>query len=59
VDSDAGELLSPCLYRIEHRNRLAIAQPDDQVCVLTEVVEYSLGWAVLAGERSLDFRRLV
>jgi hypothetical protein len=57
VDRDAREPLRALLQRVDHRNRLAVAEPDDEVSPFTEVVEHVLRRATLRGERDRYARR--
>jgi hypothetical protein len=57
VNADASEPLRALLDRVEDRHRLAVAQANDEVVALAEVVEHGLGRAALLGECRADLRR--
>src|SRR3954468_20215569 len=57
VDRHPGEPLRPPLQRVNDRNRLAVAEPDDEVSPFTEVVEHVLRRSTFRGERDRYARR--
>jgi hypothetical protein len=58
VDPNIGQPVCPSLYRIENRDRLAVAKSGDEVGTLAKIVQHSFGRTALLVERRFYRRRL-